>query len=453
MPPLHIVILAAGQGKRMYSDLPKVLHPLAGKPLLQHVIDTAYTLQPDKLVVVYGHGKDQVSAAITDPKIEWVYQAAQRGTGDALKCAMSAIEGGITAVLYGDVPLISAQTLTSLLKAAGQNKVALLTDIVADPAGYGRILRDAQGKVAAIIEDKDADAAVRSIQEINTGIAAFPTASLATWLGRLNDNNTQQEYYLTDVFAMAAAEGMDICTVHPAAPWEAEGVNNKQQLAKLERIYQQQYAERLLKAGVTLLDPARIDIRGELICDKDVLIDVNVVCEGTVKLGRGVHVGANCVLKNVDIKAGCHIAPFSHLNGAQIGENSRIGPFARLRPGTQLADAVHIGNFVEVKKSVVDSGAKINHLTYIGDAYVGAKTNIGAGTITCNYDGVNKFTTHIGANVFIGSGTMLIAPLNVGDGATIGAGSTITRSAPAEKLTLERGKQLTIEGWRRPSKK
>jgi bifunctional UDP-N-acetylglucosamine pyrophosphorylase/glucosamine-1-phosphate N-acetyltransferase len=453
MSPLHIVVLAAGQGKRMYSDLPKVLHPLAGKPLLQHVIDTARTLQPTKLIVVYGHGGEEVKLALTDTDILWAHQAAQRGTGDALKYALPDINNGMTLVLYGDVPLISTHTLSTLLHAAGRDKVGLLTDWVADPTGYGRIVRDSQGRFTAVVEHKDADMNVQKINEINTGIGVFPTAKLAAWLDRLENKNAQQEYYLTDVFAMAVADGVEVGTVHPTAHWEAEGVNNKQQLAKLERIYQQQYAHRLLETGVTLLDPARLDVRGELICDKDVLIDVNVVFEGKVTLGRGVRIGANCVLRNVDIAAGCEIAPFSHLDGANVGENSRIGPFARLRPGTLLAESVHVGNFVEIKKSTVETGAKINHLTYIGDAHIGIKTNVGAGTVTCNYDGVNKAKTQIGDHVFIGSGTMLVAPIQVGDRATIGAGSTITKDVPADKLTLERGKQLTIEGWQRPTKK
>lgn len=453
MSSLQIVILAAGQGKRMYSDLPKVLHPLAGKPLLQHVIDTARLLQPEKLVVVYGHGGEQVRAAISAPDIIWAYQEKQCGTGDALKCALDAIADGTTLVLYGDVPLISVQTLTTLLNAAGQDKVGLLTDTIADPGGYGRVVRNTTGQFQAVVEHKDADGTVQKIHEINTGIGVFPTAKLVAWLARLENNNAQHEYYLTDVFAMAVAEGVEVCTAHPGAHWEAEGVNNKRQLAQLERIYQQQFANRLLESGVTLLDPARIDVRGELCCGRDVVIDVNVVFEGKVVLGDGVSIGANCVLKNVSMAAGCQIAPFSHLDGASIGAQSKIGPFARLRPGTELGEATHIGNFVEIKNAKVHEGAKINHLSYIGDACIGEKTNIGAGTITCNYDGVNKFHTEVGANVFIGSGTMLVAPVEIGDGATIGAGSTITRAAPAGKLTLERARQVTVDSWQRPVKK
>lgn len=453
MLPLHILILAAGQGKRMHSALPKVLHRIADKAMLQHVIDTARLLQPAKLVVVYGHGGEQVRAVISEPDIVWVQQTTPLGTGDAVKCALPTISGGITLILYGDVPLISAQTLTLLLQAAKPNTIALLTDILNDPTGYGRIVRDQDGGFLSIVEHKDADETIQQIHEVNTGIAVFPTQELVGWLAQLDNNNAQQEYYLTDVFAMAVADGVRIESVQPVAHWEAQGVNNKRQLIQLERIYQQQYAYRLLDAGVTVLDPTRLDIRGELQCAEDVCIDVNVVCEGKVTLGRGVRIGANCLLKDVDIAAGCEIAPFSHIDGASIGENSRVGPFARLRPGTVLAAGVHIGNFVEVKKSTVGMATKINHLTYIGDAHIGQKSNIGAGTVTCNYDGANKSTTTIGANVFVGSGCMLVSPLNIGDGATIGAGSTIRRDVPADKLTVEHGKQLTIEGWQRPVKK
>lgn len=450
---LHIVILAAGLGTRMVSTLPKVLHLLAGKPLLQHVIDTARSLQPTKLIVVGGHGNEKLKAAFPDPDIVWVYQATQCGTGDAVKCALPEINGGRVLVLYGDVPLITISVLNELIQKTQQDKVALLTDKVEDPTGYGRITRDTQGKFKAIVEHKVADDAVRQIKEINTGIAIFPTNKLKTWLDALNDDNAQKEYYLTDVFAMAVSEGIDVVTLSPSFVGEVEGINNKQQLAKLERLYQQRQAEQLLLAGVTLMDPARIDIRGKLVCEQEVVIDVNVIFEGQVKLGRGVRIGPHCVLKNVEIAAGTEIAAFSHLEGAQVGENSRIGPFARLRPEAILADNVHVGNFVEIKKSTVKTGAKINHLTYIGDARIGEKTNIGAGTVTCNYDGVNKSTTDIGANVFIGSGSMLVAPVHIGDGATIGAGSTIRRDVPAGKLTLTGSKQITIEDWVRPSKK
>lgn len=453
MSDLHIVILAAGQGTRMVSTLPKVLHCLAGKPILQHVIDIARTLQPAKLIAVCGHGSEKLKAAIADADIVWVHQAAQCGTGDAVKCALPEINGGMTLVLYGDVPLITASVLADLVQKAQQDKIALLTDSVADPTGYGRITRDQHGNFKAIVEHKDADETTRQIKEINTGIAVFPSTKLKEWLGALKNDNVQQEYYLTDVFAMAVESGIDVTSLRPSFAGEVEGINNKQQLAKLERLYQQRQAEKLLLDGVTLMDPARIDIRGKLSCAQDVVIDVNVVFEGQVTLGQGVRIGPHCVLKNVEIAAGTEIAAFSHLEGAVVGENSRIGPFARLRPEAVLADEVHVGNFVEIKKSTVKTGAKINHLTYIGDAKIGEKTNVGAGTVTCNYDGANKSITDIGANVFIGSGSMLVAPLHIGEGATIGAGSTIRRDVPAGKLTLTSSKQMTIEGWVRPSKK
>lgn len=453
MAPLHIVILAAGLGTRMVSSIPKVLHLLAGKPLLQHVIDTARRLQPAKLIVVCGHGSEKLKAAIPDTDIVWVYQATQSGTGHAVKCTLEEIQEGITLVLYGDVPLITPLVLTELIQKAQKNKVGLLTDRVDDASGYGRIIRNDEGIFKAIVEHKDADEMVRQIKEINTGIAVFPSSKLKVWLNSLTNHNTQQEYYLTDVFALAVSEGVEVITLPPSFPGEVEGINNKQQLARLERLYQQRQAENLLLQGVTILDPARIDIRGQVDCAQDVVIDVNVVFEGHVKLGQGVRIGPHCVLKNVDIAAGTEIAAFSHLEGAVVGEDNRIGPFARLRPQAVLAEQVQVGNFVEIKKSTIQAGTKINHLTYIGDAKIGEKTNIGAGTVTCNYDGVNKSVTEIGANVFIGSGTMLVAPLHIGDNATIGAGSTIRRDVPAGKLTLTGGKQITIESWVRPSKK
>lgn len=452
MSKLHIVILAAGSGTRMRSTLPKVLHHLAGKPLLQHVIDTARGLQPATLCVVYGFGGEKVKETISDPDIVWVYQEEQLGTGHALKCASPFLGEGQVLVLYGDVPLIGLPVLAALIEQTQQNKVGLLTEKVLDPTGYGRIARDKEGKFCAIIEHKDADDVIRQIDEINTGIAVFPASKLHAWLRILKNDNVQQEYYLTDVFAMAVADNIEVICIHPSFVGEAEGINNKQQLAKLERLYQQRYAEKLLVEGVTLLDPLRIDIRGELRCASDVIIDVNVIFEGIVVLHEGVKIGPHCVLKNVEVAQGVDIAAFSHIDGAVIGANSRIGPFARVRPETILAENVHVGNFVEIKKSTVQKGTKINHLTYIGDAHIGEKTNVGAGTVTCNYDGVNKSLTNIGANVFIGSGSMLVAPLNIGDNATIGAGSTIRRDVPKDKLTLTSGKQITIEGWVRPSK-
>ncbi|MDN0074625.1 bifunctional UDP-N-acetylglucosamine diphosphorylase/glucosamine-1-phosphate N-acetyltransferase GlmU [Crenobacter sp. SG2303] len=452
MDQLSIVILAAGKGKRMYSSLPKVLHPIGGEPMLARVIHTARALNPARIVVVYGHGGEQVRATITDPDIEWAEQAEQLGTGHALKMALPLLpQAGKTLVLYGDVPLTRVETLTDLVAAAGSES-SLLTDVVANPAGYGRIVRGAHG-IEAIVEDKDCNPEQRAITEINTGMLVLPTARLAGWLGELNNGNAQGEYYLTDVIALSVRDGITVHGVRVADSWQAAGVNNKLQLAELERVLQQNQARELLLAGVTLADPARIDVRGTLSHGQDVTIDVNCVFEGTVELGDGVSIGAHCVLKNVRIAAGTKIAPFSHLEDAVVGADCRIGPYARLRPGATLAEKVHIGNFVEVKKSEIGVGSKVNHLTYIGDAAIGSGSNIGAGTITCNYDGVNKFKTVIGDNAFIGSGTMLVAPVTVENGATIGAGSVISKTAPAETLTVARARQVTLTGWQRPQKK
>lgn len=447
---LHIVILAAGKGTRMYSQLPKVLHEIGGEPMVQRVIDTARSLNPHSISVVIGHGKEAVRARV-QREVNWVEQTEQLGTGHAVKMALPHLPAeGRTLVLYGDVPLIDAATLQALLDAAGDD-VGLLTDVLDNPTGYGRIIRD-QGQVAAIVEEKDADAAQKAITEINTGILVLPNARLAGWLEQLSSNNAQGEYYLTDLIALARRDGIAVHPLQVARSHLAAGVNNKAQLAELERIFQREQAQALLAAGLTLRDPARFDLRGRLQHGQDVVIDVNVVLEGEVVLGNNVEIGAHCVLKNARIAAGAHIAPFSHLEDCDIGADARIGPFARLRPGTRLAEAVHIGNFVEVKNSVIGQGSKANHLSYLGDADIGSGSNIGAGTITANYDGVHKYRTVIGNEVRIGSDTVLVAPVTVGDRATTGAGSVITKNCPAGELTVARGRQTTIAGWVRPEK-
>lgn len=450
MSALSVVILAAGKGTRMYSQLPKVLHQIGGLSMLERVIYTAQSLNPQQICVVVGHGKEQVRQCIQENVI-WVEQNQQLGTGHAVKMALPHLPtSGQTLVLYGDVPLIDTQTLQQLLSVAG-NEVGLLTDVLDQPTGYGRIIRD-NGKVLAIVEEKDANEAQKRIQEINTGILVLPNTHLAEWLNHLSSDNVQGEYYLTDLIELANQSNI---TVHPlsvAHSYLAAGVNNKQQLAELERVFQMQQAQQLLAQGVSLRDPQRFDLRGSLKHGQDVVIDVNCVFEGQNELGDGVEIGANCVIKNAKIGAGTIIAPFSHLEDCEIGEQACIGPFARLRPQAQLADGVHIGNFVEVKNSRIGKGSKANHLTYIGDAQIGQKTNIGAGTITCNYDGVNKHQTQIGDEVRIGSGTMLVAPVCVEDKATTGAGSVITKTCPAGKLTLARTRQTTIEHWIRPEK-
>lgn len=450
--PLDIVILAAGKGTRMRSDLPKVLHPLAGRPLVSHVISAARAIGGKKICVVYGFGGDAVPRMLNDESLTFVLQAEQLGTGHAVQQALPALDAnGVTLVLYGDVPLIRPDTLKPLIAAAQAGNLGLLTVMLHDPAGYGRIVRE-NGRVARIIEHKDATEIEREICEVNTGILAASTAKLHAWLGQLKSNNAQGEYYLTDIIAMAVADGVDVLTSHPADEWEVLGVNSKSQLAELERIHQRNIAKALLDDGVTLIDPARIDVRGELVCGRDVVIDVGCIFEGRVEIGNGVSIGPYCVLKNARIASGTKIDAFSHLVESDIGEDVRIGPFSRTRPGTRLMRDAHVGNFVEIKNSVVAEGAKVNHLSYVGDAEVGTKTNIGAGTITCNFDGANKHKTIIGENAFIGSNTALVAPVTIGDGATIGAGSVITKDAPAGELTLARGKQLTITGWKRPVK-
>ena len=449
---MNIVILAAGLGKRMQSDTPKVLHRLAGRPLVSHVIDAARQLSPKVICVVYGHGGEAVREAVGENGAIWIMQDPQLGTGHAVMQAMPHLdERWPTLVLYGDVPLIRVQTLRRLAQAAGKG-FGLLTTTLADPAGYGRIVRNGR-RVERIVEEKDATARQRALREVNTGIMVAPTKQLKAWLARLENKNAQKEYYLTDVVALAASGRVPIAAAQPDAAWEALGVNSRGELAELERIYQRNAAQALLEQGVTLADPARCDVRGTLSCGRDVAIDVNCVFEGEVRLGDGVSIGANCVLKGVRIAAGTSIEPFCHIEDADIGANCRIGPYARIRPGTRLASDVHLGNFVEVKASSVGEGSKANHLSYIGDSEIGKNVNIGAGTITCNYDGANKHRTIIEDDVSIGSDTQLVAPVRVGKGATLGAGTTLTRDAPPGKLTVSRAKQTTVPGWTRPAKK
>ena len=449
---MNIVVLAAGQGKRMRSELPKVLHPLAGRALLAHVLACARELEPRRLVVAIGHGGERVRTALAGDDIRWVVQEPQLGTGHAVAQALPELDDSVpTLVLYGDVPLTRASTLARLLAAAGPAGVGLLTVELADPSGYGRIVRD-EGKIARIVEHRDADELLRAITEVNTGIMVAPTPALRRWLAALSNENAQGEYYLTDIVAAAVAEGITIASAQPADVWETLGVNSKAQLAELERIHQRNVASELLEAGVTLADPARIDVRGTLHCGRDVTIDVNCVFEGEVKLGDGASVGANCVLRDCVVGAGTEVKPFSHIDGATIGGNARIGPYSRLRPGAELADETHVGNFVEIKKTRMGVGSKANHLAYLGDAEIGARVNIGAGTITCNYDGVNKYQTVIEDDAFIGSDTQLVAPVRVGKGATLGAGTTLTSDAPPDKLTLSRAPQVTSERWKRPRK-
>jgi len=449
---LEILILAAGKGTRMRSDLPKVLHKLAGKPLLGHVVDNAHALGATQTCVVYGFGGEAVPQALADDTLTFVLQAEQHGTGHAVKQALPKLaDDSVTLVLYGDVPLTHTSTLQPLVAAAQAGKLGLLTVNLAQPDGYGRIVRE-HGRVTRIVEHKDATPAERAIQEVNTGILAVATRHLKQWIAELKNDNAQGEYYLTDIIALAVADGVEVDTSQPVYEWEVLGVNSKAQLAELERIHQNEIAQALLNDGVTLLDPARIDVRGTLACGHDVIIDVNCVFEGRVKLGDGVQVGANCVLRNVIVAAGTRLDAFTLIDDAEIGGEGRLGPFTRIRPGTKLARDVHVGNFVEIKNSQIDDGSKIGHLSYIGDTTMGKNVNIGAGTITCNYDGANKHRTVIEDDVFVGSDTQLVAPVTVGKGATLGAGTTLTKSAPADELTLSRAKQMTIMGWKRPAK-
>ena len=451
MNALNIVILAAGKGTRMYSDKPKVLHALAGKPLVQHVLDRAIELKAEQICVVYGHGGDAVPQAMASYGAKFVIQEPQLGTGHAVQQAMPQLtDDNRTLVLYGDVPLTQTQTLQQM-QQAGEGLV-LLTVNLDNPTGYGRIVRNEQGAVQCIVEEKDANNEQRKITEVNTGILLAPTKKLREWLSKLGNNNAQGEYYLTDIVAMAVADGIPVSSTQPAQRWEVEGINNKSQLATLERVWQQTLASKLMAQGVTLADPARLDVRGNLSCGRDVEIDVGCIFEGEVTLGDRVRVGAYSVIRNASIEQGTQIAAYSHIDSSIVGANCHIGPYARLRPGTKLAEDAHVGNFVEIKNSEIGKGSKANHLSYIGDSTVGSRVNIGAGTITCNYDGANKFRTVIEDDAFIGSDTQLVAPVRVGKGATIGAGSTITKDTPDSELTLSRSKQITITGWKRPQK-
>ena len=449
---MNVVILAAGMGKRMQSDLPKVLHPLAGKPLLSHVIDTARQLSPSRCCVVYGHGGDKVPTQLAADDLQFVLQEPQLGTGHAVMQAVSKLnDDQPTLVLYGDVPLTTVATLRALTEKAGKDKLAILTIAMDDPTGYGRIVRE-QNKIVRIVEQKDATDLERQIHEVNTGILVAPTRQLKDWLSRLSNHNAQGEYYLTDIIALAVKDNVVIESTQPSHAWETLGVNSKVQLAELERIHQLNLAHQLLEQGITLADPARIDIRGELYCARDVSIDVGCVFEGQVHIGQGVSIGAYCVIKNSRIADNANIKPFTHIDEASVGSDSHIGPYARLRPGTTLGADVHVGNFVEIKNSEFGAHSKANHLAYVGDTSVGSRVNIGAGTITCNYDGANKHRTVIEDDAFIGSDTQLVAPVTVGKGATIGAGTTLTKDAPPDSLTVSRARQTTIAGWQRPVK-
>lgn len=451
---LSVVVLAAGKGTRMRSALPKVLHPVAHKPMVQHVIDTARTLAPEHVHVIYGHGGEILKDKLAGQSLNFVEQAEQLGTGHAVQQVVPHIGDDETVViLYGDVPLTRTETLQELLTAAESTDLALLTVTLPDPTGYGRIVRTADHKVVGIVEQKDANPEQLAITEVNTGMMAVQGAALKRWLAKLSNNNAQGEYYLTDIVAMAAAEGVNIATAHPQAIAEVEGANNRVQLAALERAYQTRQAEQLMLNGATLMDPARVDVRGEVIIANDVVVDVNVIFEGRVELGEGVVIESNCVLRNCKIGAGSRVKANSVIEEAVLAENCAVGPYARLRPGADLAAGVQIGNFVEIKKTRMGKGSKASHLTYLGDAEIGADVNIGAGTITCNYDGVNKFVTQIDDGAFVGSNSSLVAPVRIGKNATVGAGSTVTKNVDDEELAVARGKQRNITGWQRPVKK
>jgi bifunctional UDP-N-acetylglucosamine pyrophosphorylase/glucosamine-1-phosphate N-acetyltransferase len=449
---LNIVILAAGQGTRMRSATPKVLHTLAGKSMLGHVLDSARALQPQGIQVVIGHGSELVRSSLAADDVDFVIQAEQLGTGHAVAQASPHLDGEQAMILYGDVPLIQPDTLQRLLAKAGPNRLALLTVTLDNPTGYGRIIRNAAGEVQAIVEQKDASVEQQQIREGNTGILVAPSARLRDWLGRLSNNNAQGEYYLTDVIAMAVADGLVVVTEQPLDPMEVQGANDRIQLAELERHYQLRAARRLMAEGVTLRDPARFDLRGEVSVGRDILIDINVVLEGRVIIEDNVSIGPNCVISNSTLRRGSMVKANSHLEGAELGEGADCGPFARLRPGTVLGEGAHVGNFVELKNAVLGEGAKAGHLSYLGDAEIGARSNIGAGTITCNYDGANKFRTVMGEDVFIGSNSSLVAPVTLGDRATTGAGSVVTSEVPADNLAVSRARQRNIEGWKRPRK-
>ncbi|AJO81596.1 bifunctional UDP-N-acetylglucosamine diphosphorylase/glucosamine-1-phosphate N-acetyltransferase GlmU [Pseudomonas sp. MRSN 12121] len=449
---LEIVILAAGQGTRMRSSLPKVLHPVAGNSMLGHVIHSARQLDPQRIHVVIGHGADAVRERLAADDLNFVLQDKQLGTGHAVAQAVPFITADTVLILYGDVPLIEVETLQRLLKQAGPEQLGLLTVELADPTGYGRIVRDAAGKVAAIVEQKDANEAQRAITEGNTGILAVPANRLGDWMSRLSNNNAQGEYYLTDVIAMAVSDGLLVATEQPHDAMEVQGANDRKQLAELERHYQLRAARRLMAQGVTLRDPARFDVRGEVSVGRDVLIDINVILEGRVVIEDDVVIGPNCVIKDSTLRKGVVIKANSHIEGAVLGEGSDAGPFARLRQGTVLEARAHVGNFVELKNAHMGEGAKAGHLTYLGDADIGARTNIGAGTITCNYDGANKHRTVLGEDVFIGSNNSLVAPVDIHDGATTAAGSTINQTVEKAQLAVARARQKNIDGWKRPVK-
>ncbi len=451
---IHVITLAAGQGSRMKSALPKVLHPIAGRPMLEWVLDaSSAVLNQVRPHVVIGHGAEQIRERMAHLDVNWIEQTEQLGTGHAVMQAAPACEGAdVVLVLYGDVPLIQASTLQALIAKSGGTKLALLTVVLDNPAGYGRIVRDDDGAIQAIVEDKDATPEQKAINETNTGIMAIPGAYLHQWLSQLTNDNAQGEYYLTDIVAMAVNGGIPVVAAHPESEMEVQGVNDRKQQAQLERLLQQRTADQLMNDGVTLMDPARLDVRGQLVCGHDVVIDINCIFEGDVRLGDGVSVGPNCVIKNAVIEAGTVIKANSVIEDSRVGELCDIGPYARLRPGTQLEKQAKIGNFVETKKAHIGVGSKVNHLSYIGDATVGEGVNIGAGTITCNYDGVNKFKTTIGDGAFIGSNSALVAPVNVGNGAVVGAGSTLTQNVPDEHLGIARGRQRNIAGWKKPAK-
>jgi bifunctional UDP-N-acetylglucosamine pyrophosphorylase/glucosamine-1-phosphate N-acetyltransferase len=450
---ISIVILAAGQGTRMRSKLPKVLQPLAGKPLLEHVISTAESLDPKQVCVVYGHGAEQVLEHFEGRRLEWVLQEPQLGTGHAVQQAMPHLhDNEVVVILYGDVPLVEATTIEKLAAAAADGP-AILTVIEDDPTGYGRITRDPAGAVSAIVEHKDANDEQLRIDEVNTGLLACPVKQMGPWLEALSSDNAQGEYYLTDIVASAVADGVTVTAVTGDSATEVMGINDKAQLAVAERAYQQRAANRLMQAGATLADPARVDVRGTVTCGSDVFIDINAVFIGDVILGDNVSIGPNCVIENSTLGAGTNVHPNCVLEDAMVGADCNIGPFGRLRPGAEMKTGARIGNFVEMKNTTLGVASKANHLTYLGDAEIGDGVNVGCGTITCNYDGANKHKTVIGDNAFIGSGVELVAPVEIGSGATIGAGSTIGKNAPADALTLQRSKQVTIEGWKRPQKK
>jgi bifunctional UDP-N-acetylglucosamine pyrophosphorylase/glucosamine-1-phosphate N-acetyltransferase len=450
---LAVVILAAGKGTRMKSDLPKVLHPIAGRPMVQHVVDAAGALHPDNTVLIYGHGGEAVRQAVTGSRLQWAEQAEQLGTGHAVAQALPHLEEDVVLVLYGDVPLIQPQTLRDFVARVDDRSLALMTLTLADPSGYGRVIRDADGKVRRVVEQKDASDDEKAVREINTGILACTRRFLNDSLPRLSNSNAQGEYYLTDLIAMAVDAGMDVVTEQPGHAWEVDGVNDRVQLARLERVYQRVRAETLMRDGVTLLDPDRLDIRGNLRCGQDVTLDINTVLVGDVEIGDRVTVGPNCLIRNARIGSGTHIEANSVVDGAVVGEECQVGPFARLRPGTELAARAKVGNFVETKKAYVGEGSKVNHLTYIGDSRIGKGVNVGAGTITCNYDGVNKFQTVMKDGAFIGSNSSLVAPVTIGENATVGAGSVVTKDVPDQGLAVARGQQRNIQNWSRPEKK